>query len=209
MASSKKPTPIAPYQIRTIGDVKHYMEANKLSPESLASKVSISNMTIRRMLDRKSNEKISEKYWPLFDRLLANEPDATDAHLLQISANLFTDFDSLTQDLERAGLEEQDVEKVEKDVHSKMKSEPIGSGLKNSLKILLKTLSGSKIPMSSRAIALGALLYFLNPVDLIPDALPGVGYLDDMAVATVAISAIVRKSKESNPDIKNSAKQKK
>ena len=36
----------------------------------------------------------------------------------------------------------------------------------------------------------GVLLYFLSPVDVIPDFLPGVGYLDDVAVISAAVQAV-------------------
>jgi len=39
------------------------------------------------------------------------------------------------------------------------------------------------LPVSSAVAILAALLYFLSPVDLIPDAIPVVGLLDDAAVA--------------------------
>jgi len=39
-----------------------------------------------------------------------------------------------------------------------------------------------EIPMGSIIAIISALIYFLSPVDLIPDVIPGVGYLDDGAV---------------------------
>ena len=41
-------------------------------------------------------------------------------------------------------------------------------------------------PWSKRAIAAAALLYFIMPIDVIPDCLPG-GYLDDALVIALAI----------------------
>jgi uncharacterized membrane protein YkvA (DUF1232 family) len=38
------------------------------------------------------------------------------------------------------------------------------------------------ISLKSIAILIGAILYFLNPFDAIPDAIPVVGYLDDVSV---------------------------
>lgn len=35
-----------------------------------------------------------------------------------------------------------------------------------------------------------ALLYILNPLDLIPDFIPGIGYIDDLAVMTVSVGWI-------------------
>ena len=40
------------------------------------------------------------------------------------------------------------------------------------------------------ALAIGALLYFLSPVDLIPDVIPVVGYVDDAAVIGFVVASI-------------------
>lgn len=42
----------------------------------------------------------------------------------------------------------------------------------------------------SLAIAVAAALYFLSPSDLIPDALPGVGHLDDVLIMAIALRAL-------------------
>ena len=47
-----------------------------------------------------------------------------------------------------------------------------------------------RIPVRSLVYALGALLYFLSPVDLVPDFLPVVGYLDDVAVVVAVVKAL-------------------
>lgn len=46
------------------------------------------------------------------------------------------------------------------------------------------------VPWSAIAAAVGALLYVLSPIDLIPDIIPVVGYLDDAAVVTLCLKAI-------------------
>jgi uncharacterized membrane protein YkvA (DUF1232 family) len=48
----------------------------------------------------------------------------------------------------------------------------------------------TRVPWRTIALATGALLYFLNPLDLIPDALLVVGYLDDATVVTMVASSI-------------------
>lgn len=207
MARSKKTTSSQTQQIRTIGDLNRYMVAHDLSPEALARKVLLSNMTIRRMLRLKPSEKISEKYWHLFDQLLEVDSKEMNSHLQQISSSLVADFKSLTEDLEKAGSEAKDIDQIKEDVRSKMENKAIGSSLKTSIKVLLGALSGSNTSIKSRAIAVGALLYFLNPVDLIPDALVGVGYLDDIAVASVAISAIKNGSRAARKENKTTSKQ--
>ena len=46
------------------------------------------------------------------------------------------------------------------------------------------------VPWASIAMAVFALLYVLNPVDLIPDYLPVIGFVDDAAVMELAWLAI-------------------
>ena len=53
--------------------------------------------------------------------------------------------------------------------------------------LLIRIFHGPQISRCFRLVAVGALIYFLNPFDLIPDALPG-GYLDDAAAAAAALA---------------------
>lgn len=43
-------------------------------------------------------------------------------------------------------------------------------------------LTSGKLETRDKAIIIGALLYFINPFDLVPDITPLVGFLDDMSV---------------------------
>lgn len=45
-------------------------------------------------------------------------------------------------------------------------------------------------PLRAKAILLAALGYFVLPADSIPDILAGIGFTDDVAVLTAAISAV-------------------
>jgi uncharacterized membrane protein YkvA (DUF1232 family) len=47
-----------------------------------------------------------------------------------------------------------------------------------------------RLPRKSILMAIAAIIYFLNPLDLVPDFIPGVGYLDDAAVITFVIVSI-------------------
>lgn len=47
-------------------------------------------------------------------------------------------------------------------------------------------------PLKARATLFGALAYFILPTDLIPDALLGLGFTDDMAVLVAAFTTIRR-----------------
>lgn len=46
------------------------------------------------------------------------------------------------------------------------------------------------VPIAKKAIIAGAVLYFLSPMDLIPDFIAGIGYADDAAVVIGAFKAV-------------------
>lgn len=46
------------------------------------------------------------------------------------------------------------------------------------------------VPLGSMIAIVGSLLYFLSPVDLIPDILPGIGLVDDAAVIAFALKLV-------------------
>ena len=47
-----------------------------------------------------------------------------------------------------------------------------------------------KLPPASVAMIGGGLLYFILPADLIPDFIPVIGYLDDLAVLTTIMNSL-------------------
>jgi uncharacterized membrane protein YkvA (DUF1232 family) len=46
------------------------------------------------------------------------------------------------------------------------------------------------VPWRSMLMAIGALIYFLDPLDAIPDAIPGFGYTDDASVVAFVAGAL-------------------
>ncbi len=48
-----------------------------------------------------------------------------------------------------------------------------------------------EVPWTTIAAAVGALLYVLSPIDLIPDFIPVIGYMDDAAVVALCLKAII------------------
>ena len=60
-------------------------------------------------------------------------------------------------------------------------------------------------PVWAKTIIVGALGYFISPIDAIPDLTPIVGYADDLGVLVVAIGAV---SAYIDSEVKQSAKDK-
>lgn len=48
----------------------------------------------------------------------------------------------------------------------------------------------SEVPIGTLLSIVAALLYVLSPIDILPDAIPGIGYLDDAFVVTACLSLI-------------------
>lgn len=48
----------------------------------------------------------------------------------------------------------------------------------------------TEIPIGSIIAIIGALIYVLNSIDIIPDFIPGIGLLDDVAVISIAYKLV-------------------
>ena len=68
--------------------------------------------------------------------------------------------------------------------------------LKTDIPALFLAMKDSRTPASAKALAFLAVAYALSPVDLIPDFIPVVGYLDDLLLlpllAALAVKLIPR-----------------
>lgn len=62
-------------------------------------------------------------------------------------------------------------------------------GIKLAL-LLYFALQEKSTPAWAKTVIVGALAYFIMPIDAIPDMLPGVGYSDDMGVLAVALATV-------------------
>ncbi len=55
---------------------------------------------------------------------------------------------------------------------------------------LYHAITDNEVPLKDKALVVGALGYFILPLDIIPDFMGPLGYTDDVAVATAALKAI-------------------
>lgn len=56
--------------------------------------------------------------------------------------------------------------------------------------LLYYVLQSPKAPLKAKAIIVGALGYFIAPIDIIPDVLIGIGYTDDLGILLGALVSV-------------------
>ncbi len=71
--------------------------------------------------------------------------------------------------------------------------------------ILYYVTQNPKVPAWAKTVIIGALTYFISPLDAVPDILPGLGFTDDLGLLLAAIATV---SLYINAETKEQAKQK-
>jgi uncharacterized membrane protein YkvA (DUF1232 family) len=67
------------------------------------------------------------------------------------------------------------------------------TGLMNQVQLIYRLFQDERVPTLLKvAVPLGVALYFVMPLDLIPDFLPGLGQIDDIAVLLMAMNLFVK-----------------
>ena len=109
-------------------------------------------------------------------------------------------------------IKNQDLTKYEKNysengLWKKLSNVAKKAGLKTVYMVLLLyyVLKDPSTPKQYKAMIIGALGYFILPLDIIPDFIPVAGYTDDVAALAGALLAV---AKCVSPEIKNQAKEK-
>lgn len=76
---------------------------------------------------------------------------------------------------------------------AKAAAEKIGlfTSVLNQLRLVLKLMSDRRVPGLVKLLPIGAVLYLLSPIDLIPDVIVGLGQLDDLGVLILGINALI------------------
>ncbi|WP_342601393.1 YkvA family protein [Psychrobacillus sp. FSL H8-0483] len=80
-----------------------------------------------------------------------------------------------------------------------------GSSVIYAVLLLYFTLQKPEVPLKVKATIVGALGYFILPIDIIPDVAMGVGYIDDLSLVMVALFQVAIYI---DADIKKQAKDK-
>jgi uncharacterized membrane protein YkvA (DUF1232 family) len=173
------------YGLFTVGDLRRKMKKDQMSAEQVSALIPISNMTIRRLLRQPDTEPIPEKYIVHMASLLSDLP-----HVQYSEGNLnLNDMDGMISHLMDLTKTQSSLKDVKNELKEKLTKESFDGGFLTMVKELLKWAT-QKDNIKASLIAIGALLYFINPFDLIPDYLGPVGYLDDLGVMTLALHKI-------------------
>jgi uncharacterized membrane protein YkvA (DUF1232 family) len=64
--------------------------------------------------------------------------------------------------------------------------------LRNKLHLAVALAREPRIPLAVRAIPPALVLYLATPIDLIPDFIPVIGYLDDLLVVVIGVGILLR-----------------
>jgi uncharacterized membrane protein YkvA (DUF1232 family) len=68
------------------------------------------------------------------------------------------------------------------------------------LPALFLAIKHRNTPWYAKAIAIFAIVYAISPIDLIPDVIPVIGYLDDLLILPILITICIRLIPESVMD---------
>ena len=66
--------------------------------------------------------------------------------------------------------------------------------LPNMVRLLGRLLKDARVPTAEKALFVGAIVYFVMPVDLIPDIFPFIGQVDDIYVIALTLLRLVNRT---------------
>ena len=195
------------------------LQEAKMSPETLAEHMGISNMTIRRLLEKPPQMKLSKLYSnalvnviyefiakgiiPPESKLMAevikeHSPAYLDAAVknLDIPKDLNLFEGHLNQEhlvfwLSQLGSNKTKEIEVDNNLKKISKFKEWGKEWSFRLTTLLDAIRSKKYSLSKQLVAYGALFYLICPFDLIPDAIPVIGYMDDFLILGLAATYIL------------------
>jgi uncharacterized membrane protein YkvA (DUF1232 family) len=64
----------------------------------------------------------------------------------------------------------------------------------NFLKLLYRLFKDSRVPKAEKALLVGALVYVISPLDLLPDVIPFVGQVDDLYLVSLTLLRLLNRA---------------
>jgi uncharacterized membrane protein YkvA (DUF1232 family) len=189
------------------------LDRAKLSPEKAARELGVSGMTLRRWRGKASDAKLPELYRraaePLVRRLVAEglvhpeDPDAAAVFArsggdpfqktllaVGITPEVLAEPDAksgtVVMGLARIGADENRQTQVKASERMFERFRKMSAEWKRRLDDLALVLRSESVPTLDKLVAFGALFYLIAPFDLIPDAIPLFGYVDDFIILGIA-----------------------
>lgn len=80
--------------------------------------------------------------------------------------------------------------------------------VKEYIEAMYKLLKDPMAEWKYKVIAMGALLYVINPLDIVPDIIPAIGYVDDVAAIMIAVVSLGTSIEKYRKEEKNNKKDK-
>jgi len=68
--------------------------------------------------------------------------------------------------------------------------------LPNMVMLLGRLLKDARVPTAEKALFLGAIVYVISPIDLIPDIFPFIGQVDDIYIVALTLLRLVNRTDE-------------
>lgn len=101
-------------------------------------------------------------------------------------------YDKIKESLENVDYSKEDLKKAldeELKVYEKAKGTPLEKVIED-IKAMYELIKDPRAALKAKAIAIAALLYVANPIDIIPDSLPVIGLVDDAGIVMFAVKSI-------------------
>ena len=195
------------------GQVLDVFDKAKLSPERAAQELGVSGMTLRRWRSKPRDEALPEIYRlaiePLMRRLIGDgrlhpedscvsaafvhpeEPFQKTLKESGITLEALASPDKsrgiVAKGLAHIGESEQRQQQVKSSGKMLERLKGMGAEWGSRIGDLSLVMRSDEITMLDKLVAFGALFYLICPFDLIPDAIPVIGYTDDFIVLGIAV----------------------
>jgi uncharacterized membrane protein YkvA (DUF1232 family) len=194
------------------GQALDVLDKSRLSPESAARELGVSGMTLRRWRGKPRGEALPEIYRsamePLLRRLIGEgilHPEDSDAAAvftrpndpfqatlqevgitLKALASPGKSREIVTKGLAYIGENEHRQDQVRSSGRMLARFKAMGDEWRSRIDDLVLAMRSKEITALDKLVAFGAVFYLICPFDLIPDAIPIVGYADDFIILGIA-----------------------
>lgn len=204
-------------------DLLNLLSESGLSPEDLGLRIGVSGMTIRRWLKASKQKVIPELYQSaireaVFKMMIEGllDPNSKSAQKtfaepgslapqaalkamgfpVELGENLESNPEGIVIALSRIGSLESRRERVDHDKSRLPVYKKLGREWSERISILSRVISSKKLTTLDKFPAYGAFFYLFMPFDLIPDALPVFGLMDDFAILGIAVAYYLARKRE-------------